>query len=338
MSRLGFVSIMSIVSVSFALAAGCSSKATDAKTDDAGPTPTIDAAVDAAVDADGGSAPPDPAAVAAACGRYATALCGLLGKCDENEPISRFGKKENCAPRVTLDCTTRFALRDVAIDVVAVDACATALASAACASVLYDALPAACNLPKGKRANGDACIDRAQCASGHCEAAKSGACGTCTDVPAPGAKCRARFMESGCGPGQTCESDTCGTLVALGDACDPSHHCGAGFSCTKGKCVKAAGIGDTCDLADPNAPSCDWGEVCNPVCQPINVLPYDEPDCATIPRSVCGGQAACNGSCVAPPVEGKPCNAAGSSEGEKCRWPAVCESGACVLPDASTCR
>ena len=41
--------------------------------------------------------------------------------------------------------------------------------------------------------------------------------------------------------------------------------------------------------------------------QAVNVLEYDAMDCAMIPRSVCGGHATCNTTCVPPPVEGKAC-------------------------------
>ena len=279
---------------------------------------------------------PDPA-IATSCAGYATAYCALLDKCFDGETISRFGKKANCVPRVTLDCKTRFGLADVAVATTSVDACTAALPAASCTSALENVLPPACTPEKGKRTNGQPCIDRAQCSSGHCQAAKTGACGSCADPPALGAKCASSFMETGCDPQQACESDTCGKIVALGATCDASNHCGAHFSCLKGKCVKAAALGDTCDLADPNAPACDWNEVCQPVCQSINVLEYDTMDCTMGLRLVCGGHATCNTSCVPPPVEGQPCGAA-TDPAEKCQWPAVCENSQCVLGTATTCK
>jgi hypothetical protein len=333
MSRLLFASVIAILGGTLALTGGCSSSSANSAASDAS-TPAEDAtSPEAGADAPAG---PDPQ-IAISCTAYATAYCALLTKCYDAEPVMRFGKKDNCIPRVALDCKTRFGLTDVAVTTTALDACTTALPGASCAGALNDFLPSACDLAAGKRTNGQPCFDRAQCSSGHCEPAKAGAsCGACADPPALGAKCSAPFQDNGCGAQQFCENDTCGKLVALGDACDASNHCGADLSCLKGKCVKAANIGDTCDLADPNAPGCAWAEACNPVCQPITALEYDATECA-IARTVCGGHAVCDTTCVPPPVEGKACGTS-STFAEKCQWPSVCEGGQCVLGTSTSCK
>jgi hypothetical protein len=335
MNRLLFGSLLSLCGASIALAGGCSSSSATNSAGDAGPTAPGDAGGDAADAADATSAP-DPVAVAASCGAYATAYCALLTKCDSQELIGRFGANANCVPRVTLDCTTRFGLSGIAVTTGALDACTAALPPANCAAVLNDALPTACDYAPGKRANGDPCFDRAQCSSGHCEPAKLGAsCGACAEPPALGAKCQTSFQNSGCGAGQICD-DTCGKVVALGDACDASNHCGANFFCLNSKCVAGATLGNACNASDPTAAGCVWGEVCAPVCQPVTALEYNTPDCA-VARAICGGHAVCDTSCVPPPVEGKPCGASTSFD-EKCQWPAVCEGGQCVLGTATSCK
>lgn len=171
----------------------------------------------------------------------------------------------------------------------------------------YECATAACDLDAGVcgQANGTACYDHPQCASGLCidELCTSGAEGACVSdgqcdgddicvgaCRPPNCFCSGNGCPIGaCGPAGgggggcqededcasgDCEDGVCTQALQIGDPCSASYECYPVGSCSNGVCVERFGPGDECDAIDScQEPFLCFGgrcELMNLVCEPAS--------------------------------------------------------------------
>ncbi len=194
--------------------------------------------------------------------------------------------------------------------------------------------PEACR-PPGPRADGEACLEHVQCASGWCEATPY-ACGACGPEPTAGSACEQDFD---CAFGQWCmPTGACAVPAGSGQACSEELLCGAGLTCAAGFCVQSQGFGDACDLELGLA--CDWLTdelVCDAgTCIALAWGAPGEP-CGWVDGvwTSCGELTTCTQTgdlsfCTGAPTDGGPCDLAA---GARCQFPAQCVDGVCRTPD-----
>lgn len=220
-----------------------------------------------------GSGPPSATVSAAqACADNAHQRCTQLQTCSATDLELRYGSESTCESRETNDCTQSLTETLNGNTPAALEACAAAYPSWACADYLDGVnIPTACKQQLGSVVNGGACAIDGQCASGFCGVVPGAACGTCAALPKIGASCAEL---TGCGPGHTCTADTfvCVAFGVRGSACGKGAVCGVGLSCVgataiaQGTCQQAGeDVGAACDPTGRTRPGCDRnaGFVCN---------------------------------------------------------------------------
>jgi hypothetical protein len=298
---------------------------------------------------DGGNDATDAAPPTAdqACAAIAQALCARLADCAPFELSLLYGTAANCNVRVALGCSKDQSEPDSTRTPGEVVDCANALPAVACADLINNNFPTACQNPPGNRADGTGCGSSLQCMSTHCE--KSGtACGTCAVRQATGGTCT---VDEGCQVGLVCANAKCIAPRAVGGQCDDSHPCkaslycsastamcaqhatGAGMACATDKNVCDVAHGFGCDTFE-TTPACEavvvanGGDACGLVNGTLTVCPEFN-DC-----TIAGG--AVSGTCPNAPKDGDPCTL--TNPRLDCVPPATCVGGVCRLPSVTTCN
>ena len=196
-------------------------------------------------------------------------------------------------------------------------------------------------------AQGGACADGWQCATGFCSFASGAACGTCAQPPGVGSACRAN---SDCAYGLVCtgasaDALTCVAPVPAGAKCDATHPCEAPNQCAasrgaaQGTCRAGAKYGQSCETV-----SCDVtaGLICiGGLCDTFDVAGPGEPCgnrggytfCTSNACDIPTGQF--EGTCRQFAEEGGACD---DINGSNCRPGIPCIGGVCRVPDPTSCR
>lgn len=278
------------------------------------------------------------------CASLADTICKSAEQCSPSVVSVQYGDAATCIARYVLACQAATTASGASVKPADYAACASAYAQLDCTHLMAvfngRPSPAAC-LVYGSRADGKACGQSTQCASGYCQP-NSVTCGTCEEHQPAGAACK--FI-SDCKSGLTCLASNahCGQPEPAGASCKFSTDCALGLVCTSaGKCGKPGQAGASCTtLTD-----CDvmQGLACNAqkACAPAGFAKAGEA-CGLVNGSfvACEGGAYCpipqgqtQGSCKAPAPDGAACSLA---QGPPCLAPAACINGTCRLPDPASC-
>lgn len=256
--------------------------------------------------------------------------------------------RAHCVARAREHCMTIYSLPDSGTDVAWIEACAAALSGGECEPG-FTAVEA-CQIPRGKRAAGELCASREQCASRVCGengtpvlwAWSEEACGTCQPARGLGDACD---IERTCsaGLGLACIEGTCQKLRPHNDPCSIWLECQGG-ACVGGRCKPSAGVGEPCTKELEESPHCELGLVCvqgtcrrpaiagvGEACTGGPGNPVGERPCG--PDLDCVAPRRAQPVCVRRPAAGQPCRAAG---GAQCVGAARCIRGTCRLP-SPTC-
>jgi hypothetical protein len=284
-----------------------------------------------------------------ACTSLAESYCKKLGDCFPLGLDVLFGDASTCQARAKAQCLRTLGAPGVHETPSMASACATDLLAESCPAVLGKDVTPSCVPAPGDVANGAACGDDEQCASGFCPVAGDAVCGTCAALPKVGDTC----IAGACGRELACVSGVCQKPGKIGDSCDPkANPCETGVSCFGGKCVAGGGPGALCDSSEKLHPNCDitQGVGCNPgthVCQKVLEAKAGDAcgvDFAAGTYSICTAGSICRttaggftGTCIAPAADGAECNT-DPSVGPECLSPAKCVGTVCKLPDPASCK
>jgi hypothetical protein len=308
-----------------------------------------------------------------ACAAQASADCALRNSCTAGLGATvDYGSTSACVSLLTSSCVASFAAPGTGNSIAHTNGCAGAYPGESCTDWYDDNTTTACRSPAGSGANGAACGESSQCASGFCSIGLSAACGTCEAPAMAGTPCTA---SSSCFYGLECPYDlpatsgVCTPHGAAGASCDNEHRCGDGLGCVgadatlgiMGTCQTAAtAVGAAC--GGETGPECDGAIYLTCVdgaCQ-AEVLAEPGAPCGSLssgyaqctegatcitPEGACQRSgAACGssvGSCVAAAANGSACNLV---MGPLCQTPARCvvstaggTSGTCVALDPASC-
>lgn len=279
----------------------------------------------------------DPSA-SGACADMACVTCGLSQQCSLAAFAATWTDRAACQARTAARCELELADPAVKMGAAAVEACAAASTSSTCASFLTGLKPAACGSVPGAVAEGGACTDSAQCATGLCSSTTY-PCGTCS-TPTPGAPIGGTCILNGdCAPGLNCTtSGTCAAYVQEGGLCEQTSDCVPTLVCWSGTCVTPLPAGAPCmtDAQGNDACSQQEGLECSGpagmlTCTSITAMLCGGGDCTQEPDACCGP----TGFCFSPDIGGgceddapdqascAPKNVP-SGEGTACLPPAVC--------------
>jgi hypothetical protein len=280
-----------------------------------------------------------------ACTTAGMAVCGKISACSPFLLQENFGDVATCSRRFALSCAAQLEAPGMPVGPDFVSACYAALAAGTCADYFAGVLPPACKpQPAGTRAVGDVCMSNWQCANDSCRTTEGSQCGTCAALATVGQSC----ATADCEPGLFCNTNHyCHPYGAVGTACNTEHPCRYPLTCKAGLCAAGDTLGATC-VTSPQ--TCDlWhGLLCNPVTKKCDTIVQVQAGavCGVGTDGIahaCTGGASCNrpsmtatsGTCVAPAADGQACNA---TNGPYCTFPAVCVSGTCTPPGATTCK
>jgi hypothetical protein len=202
-----------------------------------------------------------------ACQRVADATSAFARNC--GEPLTAFGASDRDKydiGRSTALCVAKYSLAGIPDQTSALNACASALSTAACNTA--GEVPA-CNIaPVGSLANGTSCVENDQCSGGIClfsvsdagaaADASAIACGTCATATVPGQSCAdPTLCASGDCQGSSASDIVCEPVptetAAIGAACGGESVIGCappGFcnydSSGSGTCAASAKLGESC--------------------------------------------------------------------------------------------
>jgi hypothetical protein len=282
-----------------------------------------------------------------ACADLAAAYCDRSFACALLFSDVTYGDATTCKTRLKASCLGSLSAPGVAETPEMTAACAKAVVSSTCDDLLAKKPIPACVPAPGAVADGGACGDREQCASGFCAYATDSICGVCAAMPKAGDPC----VNNQCCPDMNCVAATnkCQKPTILGEACSSRDMpCAPGLSCFGGKCVRGGTAGAKCDKVEVDDPDCDGtqGVFCNTttkVCQ--KALEAKAGETCGLSGSdfkLCVGGAVCkvatgtfSGTCIAPAADGAACSA--GSDGPGCLQPAYCIGSVCKLADAKSC-
>ena len=237
-----FLSLVSLASVS--ACGGSSSRSTppDAAGVDVATPASLDTALPG-LDAQT-VASPDTTPVVSTCGYVAT-LCTKLATCAPFFLAAGYGDLAGCQDRLTKVCTEQSKSVGSGLNQTTMLACAAALDLASCQEILANTVTA-CTF-HGSLADGAACGDNTQCASGFCSHGGS-LCGVCAARGSVGAACPSGSNDE-CQPGLVCSpGNLCAVPAALGATCDDNTApCLMGSFCTTAKtCAVTVAAGQEC--------------------------------------------------------------------------------------------
>jgi hypothetical protein len=329
------------------LLSACSSSSTPATPDAYTAGPDAEAAVDVGTPTRGA---PDAGASSAGCGR-AAALCGKLEACAPFFLKAGYGDLPSCTDRLTKVCTEQSKANGSGMTEAALAACEAALTQATCSDVFANKVSAC--VFHGALADGDACGDHGQCASGLCKTGGA-LCGVCTPKGGVGAACASGSNDE-CQTGLVCSSGKiCATPAALGGLCDEkTQPCVSGTFCTSANtCASMVPAGAECPGIYLNFTD---GTLCTGKGSSSLQLGTAAPgkDCGLlpgdgVPPTLCapGGVAACaglvgssqllgiptKGICTAPIEDAFNCTA-----NSDCLTGSQCINGTCRIPSGMYC-
>ena len=209
-----------------------------------------DAALDAALNVDGG---------AAACAARAQAMCNSINVCYPFEISIGFGDLTTCIATSTERCLNLDIVPGTPNTPAAAQKCASELATITgpsdpnCDKLVRWRLENSndptfapdCFASAGNGALGGACANDRQCQSGYCNTPDGVACGQCTTRLDVGGACT---VAGDCKPGLGCSvNGGCAAYGNLNDACDDDHPCHpTSLRCSSGTCAPPGDVGAAC--------------------------------------------------------------------------------------------
>jgi hypothetical protein len=270
-----------------------------------------------------------------ACKSLAHALCAKLGECSKIAVTLEYGDVATCETRAKINCLPSLNAPGTGTTTNQVASCADAGSAFTCADLLGHKLPDACQVVAGNLADGAACSDDAQCKNKLCRKKATATCGACSSPSAGGASCE---RTADCASGLACANAVCVPYGAAGGTCDDAHPCNPTLTCRGGTCAEALALGATCTATG------DCGLLQGAVCHPTKKV------CVTVDTAaagaacnavgegfaICAAKGTCkNNVCLGAAADGQPCD---DTNGPKCVSPAICDSGACKIPDPAACK
>jgi hypothetical protein len=295
-------------------------------------------------DGGGGADTGAPLTAAQACAQEAAAICDALSGCATFWVQLLYGAKATCASRQALSCMNDQSPAGTNRTPADIQACATAVATSSCPSLLAGNFPDACQIKPGLLANGHGCGSDWQCQSTYCGGKQGLQCGVCGPRAATGGTCA---DTDGCLAGLVCANKRCVTPGTIGAACEATNQpCRSDLYCAAaGTCAARAGAGGSCaDTGD--ACAITQGVACNifnHVCEQVGVASPGQA-CGIINRtytlcvalSPCVGQTLTTpGVCATPAADGEACGKSASDR--TCVSPAACDLDVCRLPSTPSC-
>jgi hypothetical protein len=201
----------------------------------------------------------------------------------------------------------------------------------------------------GTIANGEGCMENADCASGSCSGSQLNACGTCQPTADVGESCAAQ--DPPCRFGLFCDvDDVCRSRAEPGASCTGQGQCIASLACMEGICNAPLPLGAPCSDGQCDA---ELGLCYGGYCTAYWPIPFPGEQC---PYGFCSGNAYCDATqspqtCIARGELGGPCTArADSGSSGTCLAHLVCDlttgaagaageaTGTCVSAPATACE
>lgn len=293
--------------------------------------------------------------VDSACASFVDAVCAKTDACYAGAIRLAYGDVARCKARTLETCKSAAGAPSTAITADKIQACATGYRNVTCASVYQAAAIPECPSLAGSLAAGAACGEDSQCQSAFCGKLAGASCGTCATPPAAGGAC----VGGRCPSGLRCDaSQKCTKPGSAGQKCVGNDDCQSDLVCNAGACGTPAKAGEACSLTGASGAQCDrlgvlWCNTVSSKCEPIKTAAAGAAcglDIASGALTVCDAAAYCQtvdaktfkGACVARSADGAACktDALGDSASAtgSCAAPAICEGGACKVPDAATCK
>jgi hypothetical protein len=280
-----------------------------------------------------------PIDAAPTCQGYADMSCAQLARCSPALLRAVYDDVDACSARTFESCLSslRSAGHEAAVRA-GIAGCTAELASVSCEQLLDHALPAACQLLPGERADGEPCDSAAQCASMRCAFGSDSACGVCSPLAEPGGTCAA---DSDCVFGAVCGGGSCRVPGQLAAPCDPAQRCAYPWVCAGGACSDAHGPGEPCSFGADRCDRyqglfCGASGKCGPWQSGLAGAACNQ---TATEWTVCGGGSSCVASvegaaCAGPLPDQAPCR---PDQAPYCLAPAQCVGGACTLPSSVSC-
>jgi hypothetical protein len=268
------------------------------------------------------------------CQGFADMLCTKLASCSASLVQSIYGELSICAARNAASCRASLQPTAGTAASAAIAGCTHALDTVRCDELLDHALPAACQLAPGPRAEGAPCNSAAQCASTRCTYSPGVACGVCAPLAALGGACAA---DSDCPSGAICGGGMCRVPGPTEAPCDSAQRCAYPGVCAAGRCVAAIGFGSPCsfteDRCDRNAGLfCGVSGTCEAW---LNSASGGACNQTAAGWAACSGGSSCIANrCEGPLPDGSPCV---PDQAPFCLAPAQCLGGVCALASAVSC-
>ncbi len=280
-----------------------------------------------------------------ACAGGAAALCGQVKACAPLLVTLIYADEATCTDAFKKSCLATLAAPKTGATPAGIEQCGLDAKSASCSDLLSHNPPASCRPTGGTVANGMACGDDWQCASGRCTVAANATCGICADRSAAGGTC---VGDEDCAYGLACTAGVCVARGAAGASCDVGHPCAFGNACrtaaggTSGTCGPPAAAGEACSNGECDTASAAF---CNPLTMRCELATSAKAGsaCGIVNGNLvfCKGAA---GACTTPmgavmgtcPALVEPGGACGM--GTPCKVGARCVNSVCTIPDPSSCH
>jgi len=334
--------------------------------DDTGALDALDLpdAGDAALDHQGGTPDGSDAdasgAIQTACQMLAEASCTRLAQCEPLVFIVTYGSEAQCRALLAANCPDALS-RSGSAPASGVVACAASLPTISCDRMYdarwggsddytpldYDEVLEACGV-QGAKADGEACVSSAQCASAHCTFRQGYGVTTCGVCRTPGT-----------------QGASCAGLGSSRDDCAQGYYCKfLGDAEGRHECWRNAPIDGLCSPIDMPNPSttvgCTMDGHCPFMYGPSQITANCIPQrtlgetCDLIvdaePRLFCGGTLRCSPTtrtCYEAeselrqewdrPIVGQACNDSPALPSLYCRFPASCTHGVCAVAPLPSC-
>ncbi len=304
------------------------------------------------------------------CGSYFDSITAYAQRCGGSAPT---GTRSDF---VAL-CNAAIAAPGSNLTTGIISSCASAVSGQAqCTSGISGV--AACKPPPGKLADGSACGDSLQCASGSCKTTSSNgngpSCGTCAKVAKEGEACNVAPDNLSCGPDLKCTKNLCvkDAVIPNGGACSftgpQGYNCTPGTFCNApltpnatGTCAPLPKKGETCTVACDVGLACSGGKCIDKLdvgapctgsecktglyCDTTGTKTCTAKKVAKAGESCGSSQVTCDAglSCETTGVDQQTCialkkNGEACAPTDKCADFLVCSGGKCVVDDPALCK